>query len=404
MSALIDWLNQKNNSNWFLYIKRLSANDTGLTKSNQSGIYIPEEVVNTCLPSINHKLSKNPDCEIEAKISSHELPEKVVRGVYYNSRHFGKSRNEYRITQWKKGISYTPLQDHDCTGALSLFAFDISNIDKNSSFIDVWVCKGIDEEDIIESMIGEVLPGSWVGDRCDILLNGFSQGLRNKEKEIKFPENWLYTFPTGSEIIEHLTKNFPLNYESPDKLLIKRRELEYKLFRLVEEKHILTVINNGFNSVDEFMSLANSVSNRRKSRSGKSLELHLELIFKQFNLNKFSTQCITEGRKKPDFLFPSCSDYHNINFPREKLRMLAVKTTCKDRWRQVLNEANDIKEIHLFTLQEGVSINQFQEMKDENVKLVVPSPLHKKYPESIRGELTTLEHFINETKSMYGNI
>lgn len=30
--------------------------------------------------------------------------------------------------------------------------------------------------------------------------------------------------------------------------------------------------------------------------------------------------------------------------------MLAVKTTCKDRWRQILNEADKIHQVHLFTL------------------------------------------------------
>lgn len=57
--------------------------------------------------------------------------------------------------------------------------------------------------------------------------------------------------------------------------------------------------------------------------------------------------------------------------------MLAVKTTCKDRWRQVLNEADKINNIHLFTLQEGVSLTQFREMQSAGVKLVVPLPLHK---------------------------
>lgn len=43
--------------------------------------------------------------------------------------------------------------------------------------------------------------------------------------------------------------------------------------------------------------------------------------------------------------------------------MLAVKTTCKDRWRQILNEADKIHQVHLFTLQEGVSLAQYREMR-----------------------------------------
>ena len=79
--------------------------------------------------------------------------------------------------------------------------------------------------------------------------------------------------------------------------------------------------------------------------------------------------------------------------------MLAVKTTCKDRWRQILNEANKIPVKHLFTLQEGVSVNQFNEMRDENVVLVVPADVINKYPVAIRADILTLNQFIRDTKS-----
>lgn len=81
--------------------------------------------------------------------------------------------------------------------------------------------------------------------------------------------------------------------------------------------------------------------------------------------------------------------------------MLGVKTTCKDRWRQVLNEANRIDTVHLFTLQQGVSVAQFREMQAEGIRLVVPKGLHKAFPEEIRGELMSLSAFINEIKELY---
>lgn len=78
--------------------------------------------------------------------------------------------------------------------------------------------------------------------------------------------------------------------------------------------------------------------------------------------------------------------------------MLVVKTTCKDRWRQILNEADRIPVKHLFTLQEGVSVNQFQEMCESNVRLVVPKPLINKYPLEIQGYLQTLESFVGDVR------
>ena len=78
--------------------------------------------------------------------------------------------------------------------------------------------------------------------------------------------------------------------------------------------------------------------------------------------------------------------------------MLAVKTTCKDRWRQILAEADRIGTKHLLTLQEGISERQFQEMVDAGVQLVVPEPLKEKFPSSVREHLQTVESFIADVR------
>lgn len=53
---------------------------------------------------------------------------------------------------------------------------------------------------------------------------------------------------------------------------------------------------------------------------------------------------------------------------------------------------------HLVTLQQGVSENQFKEMRGAGVILVVPQKLHRSYPDSVQPELLSLEQFIRETK------
>ena len=40
-----------------------------------------------------------------------------------------------------------------------------------------------------------------------------------------------------------------------------------------------------------------------------------------------------------------------------------VKSTCKDRWRQVLSEADRIPNKHLFTLEAAISENQTSKCK-----------------------------------------
>ena len=80
--------------------------------------------------------------------------------------------------------------------------------------------------------------------------------------------------------------------------------------------------------------------------------------------------------------------------------MLAAKTTRKDRWRQIINEADRIPVKHLLTLQEGVSVTQCAEMKAAGVRLVIPDSLIPKFPEPIRPELITLGDFIESVRHL----
>ncbi len=132
--------------------------------------------------------------------------------------------------------------------------------------------------------------------------------------------------------------------------------MEYMLFRSIEQERYGVLISNRFSSVDDFILVANRVLNRRKSRAGKSLEHHLAAIF-EGNSICYQEQAITEGNKKTDFLFPSQDAYHDSAFPAKKLISLADKTTCKDRWRQIINEADRLRGNNKFlcTLQQGIS-------------------------------------------------
>ena len=74
--------------------------------------------------------------------------------------------------------------------------------------------------------------------------------------------------------------------------------------------------------------------------------------------------------------------------------MLGVKTTCKDRWRQVISEARKITQKHLFTLEPGISENQTNEMRSVSLQLVIPQALHSTYSTPQRSWLITLADFI----------
>ena len=95
-----------------------------------------------------------------------------------------------------------------------------------------------------------------------------------------------------------------------------------------------------------------------------------------------------------------------MTFSVEKLCTLAAKTTCKDRWRQILSEANRLrdKNKYLCTLQQGISSQQLDEMQGEKVILVVPKEYHTYYPRDKRDRLWTVKHFVDYVMEMEGLI
>jgi len=113
---------------------------------------------------------------------------------------------------------------------------------------------------------------------------------------------------------------------------------------------------------------------------------------------RFEAQVVTEDNKKPDFIFPGGREYHDKSFPKDKLVCLGAKTTCKDRWRQVLNEADNVPVKHLFTLQQGISRNQLSEMYHENVCLVVPAQYLNSFDKEFQSRIMTLSGFTSFVK------
>lgn len=181
-----------------------------------------------------------------------------------------------------------------------------------------------------------------------------------------------------------------------DDVLSTWMQKEENLFRTLERHLVGKRIDEGFSGdtrVDTFISFSLSVQNRRKSRAGNALENHLSFLFERLNI-KFSRTPQTEGHSKPDFLFPGIEEYQNPLFPARSLTMLGVKTTCKDRWRQILAEADRIEEKHLFTLQSGISQNQTDEMGAHKVQLVIPRQIHSSFSVGQQCQLMTLDDFV----------
>lgn len=405
---LSDWLDEVTGLHWVWYVKRLSGNDTLANDTHQAGPHISKDFLFRVFPSINRIDVKNPDIRFGLNVASHP-DSREVRAVYYNNKFHENpkgGRNEARITGF--GGATSALLDPESTGALTIFAFELDERGPAHG-CEVWVCRDGVEEDFVEDRIGPVEPGKavvWPPAQLpllpDIELPRNTCWLTLSE----IPDAWLVKFPSAAEFVQksiELRKDASLN---PDQRLVRRRDCEFEIFRSVEQAVELPIIQAGFGSVDDFVARAQSILQRRKARSGRSLELHTRQIFIEERLREgvhFSHQPESESNKRPDFLFPSEAAYKDASFPAQNLRMLAVKTTCKDRWRQIMNEADRVQEKHLLTLQEGVSENQFREMVEAKVQLVVPAKLIDSFPKPVRPHLQTLESFIGDVRLLSAN-
>jgi len=110
---------------------------------------------------------------------------------------------------------------------------------------------------------------------------------------------------------------------------------------------------------------------------GLSLENYLAAVFMAHNIRHIRG-AVTEHNHKPDFLFPDLATYQAD--PAEgnaRLIMLGTKSTCKDRWRQVLAQAEKISRKHLLTLEPGISEPQTSQMVASNLQLVLSPPGRK---------------------------
>jgi hypothetical protein len=198
--------------------------------------------------------------------------------------------------------------------------------------------------------------------------------------------------------------------ENPDIVLMAWMEREEILFRTLERYLIADRLSEGFvgevntgADVDGFLSFSLSVQNRRKSRVGLALENHLELLFVKNGL-RFTRSAITENKSKPDFLFPGVEEYHNPAYDSLMLTMLGVKSTCKDRWRQVLVEADRIENKHLLTLETAISTHQTDEMAAKSLQLVLPRGLHSTYTPAQQAWLMDVDAFIRLGHERQGSL
>jgi len=373
------------------FSKFITANDTGTTGGHQAGFHIHKSAWPLFF---NEPGEKGNNKDIFVKIKWHNDFETESRFIYYGRG----TRNEYRLTRFGKGFPF--LHDENVGDLLVLSKIEDKYYDgyvlsEDKDIEDFFSAFGINSTET-----NGILPKtSFVSaeQKLQLLFKQFIEKLT-----MEFPPTIALANGARNIFWEAYNLSSKSVLKNPDKEILNWISTEFSLFKAIENERYGQLIANPFPSVDDLINTANTILNRRKSRAGKSLEHHLSQIFSICNIS-YSSQPITEANKKPDFIFPDIETYFNEPFGSKKLIFLGAKTTCKDRWRQIVNEADRIPQKHLFTLQQGISGNQLKEMKLEGVILVVPKPYLKSFPEQYQADIWTLNKFISYAESIQSN-
>ncbi len=366
-------------------LKFISPNDTGSTNSHQYGFYLPKKPWRLF----------TPHGPINGRNDEH-----LVTIVWHDGREtsscihwYGKdTRSEYRLTKFQRGF---PWRTEDRIGDLLVL------VPTGKASFNAFVLT--DENDIseLQSALGIEVLQSWAvfdtratvdvlsGDEC--LLRRIAEFT---EATVKFPSCEKMTGMTLNVIGRCLTS---FSESTFDDQIMTLRDTEYLLFRQVEAKLCEKDVSRSFDSIDDFLAVASTITNRRKARAGRALENHVHYVLGNAEV-PHDIRPKVDG--EPDVLIPSKRAYLSKTYPTDKLFMLGVKTTCKDRWRQVLNEAKRIENKHLLTVQPSISRKQLIEMKEANLTLVVPKSLHREYPKGSDLPIISLEQFVSETRKV----
>ena len=367
------------------YLKIVQPNDVGITGGHQAGFHLSKRVWSYFTPQEPEK-GVNHDHPIVVEWADGTITNSIIK--WYGTG----TRSEYRMTSFNRIRHFPYLRPDRLGGVLVLVARSGAP----------WFADILDSDADIEHVTAAL--GVNLDDSSWALFSAAGRDARSDEstddcERSAFEEHAdrLATFPPTKEmsrlaqgIVERCGRGLS---EPVDELLMHLVRAEFDLFKAVERRLVMSEISHGFDSVDAFVRTAGTITNRRKSRAGHALENHFEHVL-ELNEIPFESQAIIDATK-PDILIPGSHEYHDPLFDVNGLRLVGVKTTCKDRWRQVLSEGRRPGlPRFILTLQKGVSTRQMEEMRGHGLSLVVPQPLHDHFAPSDRPHLLSVAEFL----------
>lgn len=367
-------------------LKFISPNDTGRTGAHQCGFYLPKHSWRMFTVNPPRK-GRNAEQMVEVRWQGDLTTKSCIKWYGVGTR------SEYRLTRFGRDF---PFLTEDNVGDLLVL------IRTGESSFEAFVFDLPDDIEDIQARLGVEVTGT-VG-----IFTGVRRAEETEDDCISrhfrtfvgrmraFPDTTSFSDTTLRALLDCIPRFGTL---SPDVRLMSLIRSEYSLFRMAERSLCQDEICRQYRSVDDFLATASRIMNRRKARAGRSLENHVGYILRDRDV-PYQARVSVDG--VPDIVIPGKDAYLDRNWPSNKLFAVGIKTTCKDRWRQVLNEAKRVRNKHILTIQRGISATQLAEMRDAGVSLVVPQELHPLYPTVTGMQILSIDGFVTDVRRRLG--
>lgn len=383
-----------------LLIKKLSRNDCawadGAENGHQNGLYIPREIREMgFFPEIRNSNPDKPHI-FDARFNTiwpttGEIKSSALK--HYSNKgpetHFTRvPRDQFRdltpaswllggVLKRPEGLScywFTVLDSALPEAELLESAFELDS-DFHSGTFDPSRMKSAvvdDAERLIDELGRALRDGTLPAFMASVLALPAPSVIAARAQEVYLAEAGLtkldpYVLPRPGDVVMRISRDIEF-------ALYKRGELRRRATDVVQilagvGPDLVTSVVRGFPALnDTFL----SASQQRKSRGGLSFELHVATLLRHGRI-RFEEQLVT-GSRRPDFVLPNVKELKRKGRPFDAAIVLAVKTTLRERWKQVSMEKLN-SALFLATVDDRVTADAIADMKTHDICLVVPESL-----------------------------
>jgi hypothetical protein len=429
----------------FLFYKVLSQNDRSWSwpknqkgYAHQGGILIPDKFAGKIFPRK----------EIENHEGKHFIPDRYYRIHTYWLDEDGKWSEVYTGGDWRRqskfGRSYKDRIEMRITGGMPRHLF--SDLNPGSLFV-IARCRGsryakdyhyycivIDSDDpdykkflkrfvILDPPLSDIIdlrdfqpePFATAPEIASDLMNQpLLELLEHRESGYKLPtvDELIrktireYESKVGQDLIAYLAETrYPGNTfrEIMDlgfNILKEEQKKVYpqRLFNILgaallnkqlTRELLMGILSENLENVREvFKSLNASVY----SRAGNAFERYIRMWLKAFSI-PFEKGKV-DGERIPDFILPTIEYYMNIEQRGlDDAMLLSAKTTCRERYTEILSEGNHVHTRYLATLDNAVPAKSIKKMEGYRIVMIVTEK-DKAALEQYRGSGNVLDYRI----------